>query len=176
MRPTRMIVATALAALIIPVVAVPSPANADPITGVTCVASTYTERFDPGNTLLTPQTVTVTSEFRLVNCLSLSQPTITSGTVDEQDVFTNFSCLSLLLPLSLGIITINWSNGQTSSVNLTLQVVGVAVIGFGPVVAGVFAGKQFTAVLNALPITTPVECLTPQGARQITGAIEADIT
>jgi hypothetical protein len=126
--------------------------------------------------LLTPQTVAVTVEMRLVNCLSLSQPTITSGTVDAVRTLNDFTCLSILQPLSFGIVTIQWSNGQTSSVNLSLQVVGVAVVGFGPVVSGVFSGKQFTAVLTGLPITTPVECLTAQGAKQITGAIQADIT
>jgi hypothetical protein len=169
-----VIVTAALAVLITPVLA-PAPASADPITGVTCVASTYTVSFNPGITL-SPRTVTVNMEFRFVNCLSLSRPTITSGTIDDQDILNNFSCLSLLQPLSLGNVTIHWSNGQTSSVNLTMQVVGVAVIAFGPVTSGVFAGRQFTAVLTGLPITTPVECLTPQGAKQITGAIQADIT
>jgi hypothetical protein len=175
MRPIRLIVTAALTALITPL-AVPAAAGADPITGVTCVASTFTARFNPGLTLLTPQTVTITTEVRLVNCLSLPQPTITSGTIDDQNVFNDFSCLSLLLPLSLGTVTIQWSNGQTSGVSLTMQVVGAAVIAFGPVVSGVFAGKQFTSVLASLPLTTPVECLTPQGATQLTGVIQADVT
>lgn len=173
---TMRLLAAALLAAMVTAVGGPAPASADPVTGVTCSASTFTVRFNPGVTLLTPQTVQVTAEYRFVNCLSLSQPTIFSGTIDDHETLTNYSCLSLLLPLSLGVVTIHWSDGQTSKVDLTMQVVGVAVVASGPVVSGVFANRQFTAVLAGLPITTPVECLTLQGVQQVTGVIEADIT
>ena len=95
----RTITVYAVTVVLVAPVVVSTPADADPITGVTCAASTYSAGFNPGITLTTPQTVAVTVEFRLVNCLSLSQPTITLGAVDKQVTFDDFSCLSLLLPV-----------------------------------------------------------------------------
>jgi hypothetical protein len=140
---------------------------------LTCVATTTTT-YSPG-VLLTPRSVTIGNNTILAPCVSLDDPTLTSGTSVTEVVRTR-SCLD---PLASGsaAVTYHWNNGQSSTFtfNEVSSTTGalVTVVATGTITAGQFAGR--TAVRQVTgPSLNLLDCLQEPGitSRFQTGVFE----
>lgn len=128
-------------------------------------------QYSPGLTL-TPQQVDFTSDLTLGPCVSLSHPTITSGTGH----FEGSGMLSCLTgsPGSYDIVY-EWNNDSKSTVRYTFTIdakpAGETVLtAVGTVISGPFAGD--VASHTTLAITTDATgCLQPGGISSLAGPI-----
>lgn len=97
--------------------------------------------YSPG-LLNTPQTVNVTVHNTL-NCLSLSDPTLTSGTLSLSVHGLTRSCTDLLASTT-GHYTLRWNNGNTSTISYSITANyangTLVVTEKGTVTAGEFTG------------------------------------
>src|SRR6185312_672421 len=121
--------------------ALAAPASADPV-DVTCVTAADLT-FSPGLTFTTTPT-SITTAGQLGPCVSLSDPTVTSGSHGSTFSRTT-SCLGLL-NTGPGTRVFHWSNGQTSSFSFSSTspyVAGQLVTTLrGTITAGEFAGSS----------------------------------
>jgi hypothetical protein len=144
---------------------------------VTCVGTEPTT-FTPG-LLLTTQTGTIHSETHLDNCVSISDPTLTSGSA-VIDVTVPLSCLNNVSVFGPRTETITWNNGHSSTLVFTQEVSVVVGVQFtltstGTVTSGEFAGK--TAVAQRVgPTPTLLNCLAPPGVTSRTQEVVLVIT
>jgi hypothetical protein len=95
----------------------------------------------------TPQTVTLTAQTTFGTCVSLTHPSIVSGTVPANSVTTTSSCNQLLGTAS-PTFTITWNTGQTSTLTANTYTDKVdgqpVVILLGSITSGLFAGATVT--------------------------------
>jgi hypothetical protein len=141
----RTALVLSLTTLALAVVAGATAPGANALTQVTCNgvnALTYS----PAVTN-TPQTVTLTAQTTFGTCVSLTHPSIVSGTVPANAVTTTSSCNQLLGTAS-PTFTITWNTGQTSTLTGTTYTDKVdgqpVVILLGSVSGGLFAGATIT--------------------------------
>lgn len=151
----------------------PAVAHADPVLGVDCALGTWSTAFSPAATLQ-PQKVTTTVDFEFTNCVSASNLALHSGTAHLVRAISNFSCLSLLVPVPATYV-IHWNTGQSSTITVTNEIVGVAVVATGTVNSGLFAGKTVTMPLVSFPVDVVTACPT-NGLSEITGTATLDFT
>jgi hypothetical protein len=147
------------------------------VADVVCVGTEPTT-FTPG-LLLTTQIGTIHSDTNLDNCVSTSDPTLTSGSA-VIDVTVPMSCLNNVSVFGPRTETITWNNGQSSTLVFTQEVSVVVGVQFtltstGTVTAGEFAGK--TAVAQRVgPTPTLLNCLAPPGVTSRTQEVVLVIT
>lgn len=134
---------------------------------VTCTG-TGTVEYDPALTLST-QTVTASETDDYTSCLS-TDPTVTSGSAFFAAPLTT-SCLSPLTSQS-GTYVLDWNNGQSSTMSLTVTVSGVGgqLLGAitGTVTSGLFSGGTVTGLYTYLQPGL-LDCLT--GLDQMSGPL-----
>jgi hypothetical protein len=147
------------------------------VADVTCVGTEPTT-FTPG-LLLTTQTGTIHSETHLDNCVSTSDPTLTSGSA-VIDVTVPLSCLNNVTVFGPRTETITWNNGQSSTLVFAQEVSAVVGVQFtltstGTVTSGEFAGK--TAIEQRVgPTPNLLDCLAPPGVTSRTHVVVLVIT
>ena len=133
--------------------------------------------YNPGVRLF-PRTVTLTVAANFGPCVS-TNPAIASGSAGTPPggVSAKLSCLNLLDSGS-GQATIRWNNGTTSRYAFTRssQTVGGQLISTttGAVIAGEFLGRS-VLVVSVSPAPNFLECLSPAGLTQRTGAVTLTI-
>lgn len=153
--------ATAASAL-----ALAAPASADPV-DVTCVTSADLT-FSPGLTLTTTPT-SITTAGQLGPCVSVSDPTVTSGS--HGSTFSRTTSCVGLLNTGAGTRVFHWSNGQTSTFSFSstsTYVLGQLVTTLrGTITAGEFAGSSAVQVATFAADLT--KCLQPGGLTGATG-------
>jgi hypothetical protein len=155
-----------------------TPAHAG-VLDVSCIPpSSETSTYSPPLTD-TPQADTITHISSYGPCVSLSEPSLTSGTVHTVGHNAALSCADLLVSF-VNTFTINWNNGQTSTVSgnaVTNIEDGVLTITTtGTVTSGLFAGdtvvEQVTGTSNPLSL-----CLLGEGTvPSIYGTLVLEIT
>jgi hypothetical protein len=147
-------------------VVVAAPASADPV-DLTCVSSA-SSTYSPGLSLTT-QATSITTAGQLDPCVSVSDPTVTSGTFGSTFTRTT-SCLALL-DTGTGTRVFHWSNGNTSSFTFSstsTYVTGQIVTTLrGTITAGEFAGSSAVQVVAFVADLT--KCLLPGGVTGSTG-------
>ncbi|WP_328723511.1 hypothetical protein OHT52_31085 [Streptomyces sp. NBC_00247] len=150
-----------------------TPASAG-VADATCLLGTETTTYSPPVTL-TPQSVHINTVRQLGPCLS-TNPAITTGTMNISFNATR-SCLTVASP-STATLTINWNNGQTSTLlvnyvnnNAAGQIVSV---GTGAVTAGLFAGDS-AVVVNVGPTLDTLNCAL-NGISSRTGTFTLELT
>lgn len=135
---------------------------------VTRCTGTHAVSFSPPLTN-TPQPVTVSVDNDFPLCLSLADPTLTSGW-SRHSVVSNVSCTSLLTSGSAND-RFAWSNGQTSTFAFDFAVTlvnGSQVIEqLGTIAAGEFAGAEGVGVAT-LPALDLGACA-GAGLRRVSG-------
>jgi hypothetical protein len=141
----------------------PGAPRADLSVGSVVCSGTLSNTYTPG-ILLTPRTVTLQRNLILAPCVSLSDPTLTSGTSSGTSN-TSVSCLNVAVPQS-GVNTITWNNGQSSvfAFNQVVNNIGgqATLTATGTITAGQFAGH--TAVRQATgPSVNILDCLGEPG-------------
>jgi len=151
----------------------PAPA-AHAATSTTCTGSAGVT-YNPGLTF-TPRTVSFTETDTLSTCLS-TDTTLTSGGSTNTLSLAGASCLGA--GPGSGAYTINWNNGQSSTLALTYTDVIAAgvetVIGTGTVTSGEFTGGT-ALVTIVVTAPDPLQCLTSAGVTSQTGTIAVQIT
>jgi hypothetical protein len=146
-----------------------SAAVAAPAGAATLCTGHQDETYSPGLTNTT-QSTTLNITNTLSTCLSLTDPTITSGS-STATISAPFSCQS---PLDSGsaATTIHWNTGQTSTfsytytsttVNGTIQVEQT-----GTITAGKFVGRSAIGLVT-VPALDPLACATSTGVTSLTG-------
>ena len=126
--------------------------------GEACTIS-GTASFTPGLTT-TAKAVSYTFSGTFTGCHSVGgDSTIKSGTVTASGSGSNLACTG---GNSSGTATVNWNNGQSSTINITTSGALNAVVVTGKVVAGEFAGASDHAVL-AFTVANPTACNTAGG-------------
>jgi hypothetical protein len=169
--PRRLVVAMA-AALGIAFI-VPGYAHADPVTGVTCPVGSYALQFSPPVTT-TPQTINADVTYQLSDCLSATQPGLTSATVNYQISRTDFTCLNVVDSFESGY-SIDWNTGQVSTVSVTGISVAETTVVTGTVTSGLFSGETLTIVVQSLSATVLTACA-DGGLTSLTGVVALDLT
>ena len=154
-------------------VMLPASAAQATVPHTNCVG-TETATYSPGVTV-DPQYVVSEVHGEYTLCTS-TDPLITSAEVDIHAEGT-LSCLSGTVS---GQQVITWNTGETSHVTFTLAVSQrpggqVVVVASGTITVGKFFGHDVvqTAVVPAL---TALNCLTPEGITEASGATTATIT
>jgi hypothetical protein len=146
--------------------ALAATASADPV-DVTCVTSADLS-FSPGLTFATTPT-SITTAGQLGPCVSVSDPTVTSGT--HGSTFSRTTSCVGLLNTGPGTRVFHWSNGQTSSFTFSstsTYVAGQLVTTLrGTITAGEFAGSSAVQVATFAADLT--KCLQPGGLTGATG-------
>jgi len=117
-----------------------------------------TATFSPPLVLMERSTE-IYAEGEYTTCLSVSNPSITSGTYTA-DGTGNLSCIS---GAHAGNYTIDWNTNEHSTISFTnsiaLRPLGeVVVVATGAVVSGKFLGDNYTGTFTLFN-TTPLECL-----------------
>jgi hypothetical protein len=146
-----------------------SAAAAAPAGATTLCTGHQDETFAPGLTN-TSQTTTFTVRRTFSTCLSLADPTITSGSASTT-IIAPFSCQSALDSGS-STSTIHWSNGHTSTFSFTYT--SITVNGTdqteetGTITAGEFTGRSAIGVVTT-PSLDPTACATSTGVTSLTG-------
>ncbi|MEU4745961.1 hypothetical protein AB0G02_36625 [Actinosynnema sp. NPDC023658] len=150
LRSATAVLTTAVAALVLTVLGPAGTASAG-VLDVTCTPpSSQVDTFTPPLSM-TPQNVTVGITSQLGPCVSLSNPAITSGSINFSALVPGLSCLDLLQSGSI-TYTIVWNTGQTSTVsaNYTVTIVGAALVvtRTGTVTSGLFTGSAVLQVIT----------------------------
>ncbi|MFI1013135.1 hypothetical protein [Streptomyces sp. NPDC020965] len=144
-----------------------SPANAA-VGDFTCTTSAQITH-SPG-LLLQPRMQHQTFDVGYSNCVSTSQPTITSGTRSGSTDAVS-SCLDLPYT-GPATNTITWNTGQSSTFvgTMTLQfIAGQTVFTWtGTITSGLFTGAGFTEVLSQNSLNL-LACAIPPGVTSQTG-------
>ena len=174
----RIPITRALAAIVLAIAAgsigIASPANAG-VLDLTC-GGTEAITLSPG-LLLTPQTVTVTSNYLYTPCVSASDPTLTAGVIHTSATAT-LSCLQPNSSFS-GTRTFTWNNSQTSvfAFNETFTTVGAQYVDIrtGTITSGEFAGDTVVETVTG-PTVNLLDCLAPPGITSRTSVITLEIT
>lgn len=137
--------------------------------GITCTISSVVT-YSPGMTLTSsPQDVTFDVQYN--NCVSTSQPAITSANPTGSAV-EDVGCLEGVVPSQSGTFSITWNTGQTSTfdyLTVEAQVGGQDVYTTtATVTSGAFAGDTMEEVISE---NTPniLDCLVPPGITSQTG-------
>jgi hypothetical protein len=121
-----------------------APAKADVVDLACTPPSNEVNTFDPPLTN-EPQPTTITTTRHYNPCVSLTHPTVVSGTSSSESDITT-SCFELLNSRSF-TKKIKWNTGQTSTLSGTYQAsqVGVTIVvtSTGTVTSGLFAGQSF---------------------------------
>lgn len=158
------------------VVSVSSSAHASSST--TCTGSAAVS-YSPGLTF-TKQTVDI-SETDTYTCTS-TDTSLTSGGWSATISFPGASCASADVSFGpiAGGVTINWNNGQSSTLLPTVvtdDIVGGNEVftGVGTVSSGEFAGADATATW-IYPVLNPLLCLTSPGLTSQSGTVIVEIT
>lgn len=152
-------------------VGLPAVAQAGPVQGVLCTAGSWRSELSPAATSQ-PQSVTMTNSFAFGNCVSLTNPAIKSGTALTVKAIANFTCLSILSPIT-NTYVIKWNTGQQSTIVVTTYIAGVGAGAAGNVVSGVFAGKFVIIPLVGFPVDAATAC-PANGLSVITGTSTLD--
>ncbi len=146
-----------------------SAAAAAPAGATTLCTGQQNETFAPGLTNTT-QTTTFTATRTLSTCLSLADPTITSGSASTT-INAPFNCQSVLANGS-STSTIHWSNGQTSTFSFTYTATTVngtdQTQETGTITAGEFTGRSAIGLVT-VPALDPLACATSTGVTSLTG-------
>ncbi|WP_157545744.1 hypothetical protein [Hamadaea tsunoensis] len=147
-------------------------ASAANLTGITCLTGAQVVTYSPGVTVTpTLQTITVHTDYQ--TCLSLSQPTIASGTMDISGQAVQ-SCGTLARTDTIAFSLV-WRSGNgsivgTSVVTADRTVTDAAetdlVTYTGSVTAGLFAGQPFVEQITYLAVDPLLQCLTAPGIQQ----------
>lgn len=174
MRTAARMATTLTLALTLVISPLAGPAQAQTAT-VTCTgASTIT--YQPGLTLA-PRDVLYTETDDFSMCVS-TDPTLTSGSFVASFPFPGASCVAVPGVIEDPGYTIDWNNGQSSTVQLTFTDVIVLgteqVTGVGPVISGQFTGATATIVW-VYPVLNPLQCLTPEGVTVQNGVLAAQL-
>ncbi|MFG2593678.1 hypothetical protein [Streptomyces sp. NPDC048438] len=153
---------TALLVLLVSLLASAGPASARGagLLDVTCTPpSSAVSSYSPPLSI-TPQTSSASISYQLGPCVSLSHPSVTSGTALLSSPPRERTCLDLLGAGS-GTFVITWNTGQTSTVsaNFNTTVVGAAlvVVITGTVSSGLFQGDA-VLVQQTGPATDVLLC------------------
>jgi hypothetical protein len=138
----KAIAAAALLAGAVTLVAA-QPASADGVADMTCTTPSSNVLTSNPPLTNTTQIVTLTSQSSLGPCVSLSEPSVTSGSWTSVTPNVPIDC-SGLLGANTGTHTVTWNTGQTSTLsgNRVSSIEGAAlVVTFtGTVTSGLFAG------------------------------------
>lgn len=141
----RKLMVLSLAVLVLGVAGGAAATSASALTQVTC-NGVNSLTYSPAVTN-TPQTVTLTAQTTFGLCVSLTHPSIVSGTVAANNVTTTISCNQLVGTAS-PTFTITWNTGQTSTLTGNTYVDKVdgqpVVILLGSITSGLFAGATVT--------------------------------
>lgn len=174
-RPARRILAVlaTLAATLLASLTL-APAAQASIHQITCLGST-TQTFSPPLTN-TPKPTTITISTSYTNCVSLTAPSITSGTSFSSATSPNASCVSLLNGTQTQVpTTVTWNTGETSTITQTTVVTIVAgqvvATSTGTVTSGKFLGATTVRVVTYLATDIQNGCLSPQGLPSNTGPV-----
>ncbi|WP_285502706.1 hypothetical protein [Actinokineospora sp. NBRC 105648] len=157
----RLAVLTALLSTFL-VLSAPS-ASAAPVDAA-CTIGTTGAVYNPGLLLATQRTTLVGELTTFGTCQSLSDPTLESA-ITTTALIASLACTAPLVTSVGHTQTINWNNGQTSTLlgtRSTTLLAGVsAVLYTGNVVAGKFAGDTF--VFEATVVGNALSCLANPG-------------
>jgi hypothetical protein len=124
--------------------------------------------YTPGITF-TPRPTNISSSGVLGPCVSMTDPTLTSGSYQGSGT-GNVSCTGGTFA---GTVIYHWNNGRDSTVSYT-AVIGTrlgaetVVLYKGKVTDGEFKGYSYTSPLTALNLL-PLNCLSPQGVTSTSG-------
>lgn len=136
---------------------------------ITCTISSVVT-YSPGMTLVSsPQNVTFDVHYN--NCVSPSQPTITSANPTGSAV-EDVGCLQGIVPPQSGTFTITWNTGQTSTfdyLTVEAQADGQDIYTTtATVTSGVFTGDTMEEIISE---NSPnlLNCLVPPGVTSQTG-------
>lgn len=168
--------AAVAAALLVGLFAAPT-AQAS-INQITCLGSS-TQTFSPGLTN-TPQPTAVTISTSYTNCLSLTAPSITSGSSFSAATTPDGSCTSILESSSTPRpTTITWNTGETSTITQTTAITSVGgqvvATSTGTVTAGKFLGATSIRVVTYLGSLITEGCASPAGLPSNTGPATLNI-
>ncbi|MBW4569865.1 MAG: hypothetical protein KME31_18125 [Tolypothrix carrinoi HA7290-LM1] len=143
---------------------------------LTCTGS-QTTTYSPG-LQLTPQPTNLTIQGAATTCTSLTDSSVKSGTYTATGQVTN-SCL-LSSPTPAFDLTINWNNGQSSTISFTSNTVlsplaTTQVVSTGQVTSGLFQGAMAT---SSVTVVTPqaTQCLSPGGVTTLSGPLVLTLT
>jgi hypothetical protein len=147
-----------------------------PTSSVTCTGSS-TITYNPGLTF-TPRPVHYHETEQYTPCVS-SDPTLTAGSSSTDIDIPAGSCLALPSIFEDPAYTIDWGNGNSSTIDLMFSdaIIGGTeqVTGVGTVTAGQFTGA--TAVIVWIyPVIDPQQCQTQQGLTTQNGVLSAHLT
>ena len=174
---------TGLAALLFLLISLitagPASARENGLLDVTCTPPSSDNAVYTPPLSLTPQMVAVNSSFQLGPCVSLSTPSITSGTAATVIPPRLRSCLDLL-DAGTSTRTISWNTGATStlSMNRTTTTVGALLVNTftGTVTSGLFAGDTVLMTVTS-PATDITLCTLGLGTvPSVFGVVTLEIT
>jgi hypothetical protein len=141
---------------------------------VTCTGS-HSVSYSPG-LLLAPRPVAATARYALAQCIS-TDPGVTAGT-STVTLTNTISCLTLD-NAGTGVLTLDWSNGRSSTFTFTRTATHPAgqtvVLATGAITGGEFAGDAATLIVTDLSVDL-LACLAPPGVTGTSGRAVLTIT
>jgi hypothetical protein len=141
---------------------------------VTCTGS-HSVSYSPG-LLLSPQPVVATAHYVLAPCVS-TDPGVTAGT-STVTLTNTISCLTLD-SAGTGVLTLDWSNGRSSTFTFNRTVTHPAgqtvVLATGAITGGEFAGDAATLTVASASVNL-LACLAPPGITDSSGLAVLAIT
>ncbi|MEU3288635.1 hypothetical protein [Streptomyces longwoodensis] len=170
-RPAAVLLAAAVSALAFAVSAAPAGAAAPEVDTLTCT-STSTTTYDPPITT-TPATSTRTIHQTYGPCVGTGAAASVTGGTHTSSNITQRSCLQLLSTATVSW-TIDWSNGQSSTVTAqrVSNLVGAVFTNdfTGTVTSGYLAGHGFVETMTA-PSLQITDCTLLGGSVSSLGAV-----